>query len=81
MGEIGLTASLATRVSKRTQVAFTHSVGLLKEATYEMAKLFYSVPEEEQINCIHEILQGVWVAWQRSFFQNPLSTYAEAFRD
>lgn len=52
--------SLATRVSKRTQVAFTPFCRPTKEATYEMAKLFYSVPEEEQIDCIHEILQGVW---------------------
>lgn len=52
--------SLATRVSKRTQVAFTPFCRPTKEATYEMAKLFYSVPEEQQIDCIHEILQGVW---------------------
>lgn len=52
--------SLATRVSKRTQVAFTPFCRPTKEATYEMAKLFYSVPEEEQIDCIHEILQCVW---------------------
>ncbi|NWK80677.1 hypothetical protein [Acinetobacter sp. SwsAc4] len=52
--------SLATRVSKRTQVAFTPFCRPTKEATYEMAKLFYSVPEEEQIDCIHEILQSVW---------------------
>ncbi|MCH7386493.1 hypothetical protein MMO39_04135 [Acinetobacter modestus] len=52
--------SLATRVSKRTQVAFTPFCRPTKEATYEMAKLFYSVPEEEQIDCIHEILQDVW---------------------
>ena len=31
-----------------------------KEATYEMAKLFYSVAEAEQVDCIHEILEGIW---------------------
>lgn len=52
--------SLATRVSKRTQVAFTPFCRPTKEATYEMAKLFYSVAEAEQVDCIHEILEGVW---------------------
>lgn len=52
--------SLATRVSKRTQVAFTPFCRPTKEATYEMAKLFYSATEAEQVDCIHEILEGVW---------------------
>ncbi|ESK55720.1 hypothetical protein [Acinetobacter tjernbergiae] len=52
--------SLATRVSKRTQVAFTPFCRPTKEATYEMAKLFYSVAEAEQVDCIHEILEGIW---------------------
>lgn len=51
---------LATRVSKRTQVAFTPFCRPTKEATYEMARLFYSVPEEQQVDCIHEILEAVW---------------------
>ena len=52
--------SLATRVSKRTQVAFTPFCRPTKEATYEMAKLFYSVPVEQQVDCMHEILEAVW---------------------
>jgi hypothetical protein len=52
--------SLATRVSKRTEVAFTPFCRPTKEATYEMARLFYSVPEQQQVDCIHEILEGVW---------------------
>ncbi|ENV51110.1 hypothetical protein [Acinetobacter junii] len=52
--------SLATRVSKRTQVAFTPFCRPTKEATYEMAKLFYSVPIEQQVDCMHEILEAVW---------------------
>ncbi|ENW83285.1 hypothetical protein F909_00877 [Acinetobacter sp. ANC 3929] len=51
---------LATRVSKRTQVAFTPFCRPTKEATYEMARLFYSVPEEQQVDCIHQIFEGVW---------------------
>jgi len=52
--------SLATRVSKRTQVAFTPFCRPTKEATYEMAKLFYSVPEEQQVDVVHQILESVW---------------------
>ncbi|MDO3663975.1 hypothetical protein [Acinetobacter higginsii] len=52
--------SLATRVSKRTQVAFTPFCRPTKEATYEMARLFYSVPEEQQVDCIHQIFEWVW---------------------
>src|SRR5690606_22050557 len=49
---------LATRVSKRTEVVFTPFCRPTQEATYEMAKLFYSVPEEQQVDCIHQILEG-----------------------
>ncbi|WP_109440129.1 hypothetical protein [Acinetobacter haemolyticus] len=52
--------SLATRVSKRTEVMFTPFCRPSKEATYEMAKLFYSVPNDEQVDCIHQILEAVW---------------------
>ena len=52
--------SLATRVSKRTQVAFTPFCRPDAEASFEMARLFYSVPEEQQIEAIHRILRMVW---------------------
>ncbi|APR68957.1 hypothetical protein [Acinetobacter haemolyticus] len=52
--------SLATRVSKRTEVMFTPFCRPTKEATYDMAKLFYSVPKDEQVDCIHQILEAVW---------------------
>ena len=60
MGEIGLTG--VWRPCFQTYTGGIHPIlsVLLKKPTYEMAKLFYSVPEEEQIDCIHEILQGVW---------------------
>ncbi|MBP8006463.1 MAG: hypothetical protein KAZ18_06170, partial [Acinetobacter sp.] len=46
--------------SKRTEVAFTPFCRPTKEASYEMAKLFYSVAEEQQVDCIHQILEGIW---------------------
>ncbi len=52
--------SLATRVSKRTGVAFTPFCRPTEESTLEMAKLFYSVQENQQIDTIFTILQAVW---------------------
>ena len=44
--------SLATRVSKRTGVAFTPFCRPTEESTLEMAKLFYSVQKNQQIDTI-----------------------------
>ena len=52
--------SLATRLSKRTEVAFTPFCRPTKEATYAMAQLYYLVPEEQRIAAMHRILQAVW---------------------
>ena len=52
--------SLASRVSKRTEVAFTPFCRPTQAATLAMARLFYSVPEEQQIEAIHRILRMVW---------------------
>lgn len=52
--------NLATRLSKRTQVAFTPFCRPTDAATLNIAKLFYSVPEDQQVNAIYEILQAVW---------------------
>ncbi|MDM1276193.1 MULTISPECIES: hypothetical protein [Acinetobacter] len=52
--------SLATRLSKRTEVAFTPFCRPTQDATYQMARLFYSVPEEQRMQAIHRILQAVW---------------------
>ncbi|MFC6053661.1 hypothetical protein A6M14_06580 [Acinetobacter sp. Ac_877] len=51
---------LATRLSKRTEVAFTPFCRPTEITTVNMAKLFYSVPEEQQIDVIHRILKAVW---------------------
>ena len=52
--------SLATRLSKRTEVAFTPFCRPTEAATHNMAQLYYSVPEEQQIETIHFILEAVW---------------------
>ena len=53
--------SLASRVSKRTEVAFTPFCRPTQAATLAMARLFYSVPEAQQVDAMHQILQGVWI--------------------
>ena len=52
--------SLATRLSKRTEVAFTPFCRPTEDATLDMARVFYSVPEEQRIDAMYEILQQVW---------------------
>ena len=52
--------SLATRLSKRTEVAFTPFCRPTEAATLQMAQLYYSVDEELRIDAMHQILQAVW---------------------
>ena len=52
--------SLATRLSKRTDVQFTPFCRPTVDATLNMAQLFYSVPEEQRIDAIYHILESVW---------------------
>lgn len=52
--------SLATRLSKRTDVKFTPFCRPTEAATINMAKLFYSVPEEQRVDAMYEILEQVW---------------------
>lgn len=52
--------SLATRLSKRAEVAFTPFCRPTEQSTLEMAKLFYSVAEEDRINAMYEILKAAW---------------------
>ncbi|GAB3050804.1 hypothetical protein GCM10027155_15990 [Acinetobacter apis] len=52
--------SLATRLSKRAQVDFTPFCRPTEKGVYEMARLFYSVPEDERIDAIYTILRSVW---------------------
>ncbi len=51
---------LATRLSKRTEVKFTPFCRPTQQATFDMAQLFYSVPEEQRVEAIYRILQAVW---------------------
>ena len=52
--------SLATRLSKRTEVQFTPFCRPTQVATLAMAQLFYSVPEEQRIDAMYRILKTVW---------------------
>ena len=52
--------SLATRLSKRTDVKFTPFCRPNEASTLQMAKLFYSVNEERRTDAMYEILQAVW---------------------
>jgi hypothetical protein len=52
--------SLATRLSKRTDVKFTPFCRPNEAATVNMAQLFYSVPEEQRVDAIYDILEQVW---------------------
>src|SRR5690606_25033951 len=52
--------SLATRLSKRTEVKFPPFCRPTQSATIAMAQLFYSVPEEQRVEAMHSILQAVW---------------------
>ena len=52
--------SLATRLSKRAEVKFTPFCRPTEQATLNMATLFYSVPEEQRIDAMYDILKAVW---------------------
>ncbi|MBJ9902862.1 hypothetical protein [Acinetobacter bereziniae] len=52
--------SLATRLSKRSEVKFTPFCRPTAESTLNMAQLYYSVPEEQRIDVMYDILQAVW---------------------
>lgn len=61
--------SLATRLSKRTDVAFTPFCRPTEQATYQMAQLYYSAPEEQRVDAIYRILQAVWTRGQDLSFK------------
>ncbi|MHA3056208.1 hypothetical protein E0H77_13255 [Acinetobacter sp. ANC 4633] len=53
--------SLATRLSKRADVAFTPFCRPTQEAVLNIARLFYSIEDEEQrVDVIYDILKAVW---------------------
>ena len=52
--------SLATRLSKRTEVKFTPFCRPTQQATQDIAQLFYSVPVEQRVEAMYEILEAVW---------------------
>lgn len=62
--------SLATRLSKRTGVKFTPFCRPIESGTLNIAKLFYSVPEEQRIDAIYTILEAVWSKGKDLSFPN-----------
>mgnify|MGYP006381368927 FL=1 len=62
--------SLATRLSKRTEVKFTPFCRPTQSATIAMAQLFYSVPEEQRVEAMHSILQAVWTQGKDMSFKS-----------
>ena len=52
--------ALATRLSKRTEVSFTPFCRPDEIGTQNIARLFYSLPEEQRIEGMYSILKAVW---------------------
>ena len=52
--------SLATRLSKRTEVKFTPFCRPTEAATLQMTQLYYSAPEEQRVEVMYRILEAVW---------------------
>lgn len=70
--------SLATRLSKRTEVAFTPFCRPTQEAALNMAHLFYSVPQEQQLEGMYEILKAVWTKGKDFSFKAHLQQMQQA---
>ena len=66
--------SLASRLSKRTEVKFTPFCRPTAGSTLQMAQLYYSVPEEQRVDAIYEILQAVWTQGQDLSFKPHFNT-------
>ena len=62
--------SLATRLSKRTDVKFTPFCRPTQQATDAMAALFYSVPEEQRVDAMYRILKAVWTQGKDMSFKS-----------
>lgn len=52
--------ALATRLSKRTEVAFTPFCRPNAQAVENIAHLFYSVEEEKRVDTMYDVLKAVW---------------------
>ena len=52
--------SLASRLSKRTEVKFTPFCRPTADSILNMAQLFYSVDEEQRTDAMYTILEAVW---------------------
>lgn len=52
--------SLATRLSKRAEVAFTPFCRPTEKSILDMAALYYSVDESQRVDTMYRILKAVW---------------------
>ena len=52
--------SLATRLSKRTEVKFTPFCRPTEAATLQMTQLYYSASEGQRVDVMYRILEAVW---------------------
>ena len=68
---------LSTRLSKRCEVAFTPFCRPDAAASLNMATLFYSVPEDEQIAAAHRMMRMVWSHGKDLAFAPHLSKMQE----
>lgn len=62
--------SLATRLSKRTEIKFTPFCRPTADATLNIAKLFYSVPDEDRVHAIYNILEAIWTKGKDLSFES-----------
>lgn len=70
--------ALASRLSKRTEVKFTPFCRPTPEATLHMAELFFNVPEEQSVEAMYQILQGVWTQGQDMAYKPHLEKMAKS---
>ncbi|WP_347460846.1 hypothetical protein ABEF79_15900 [Acinetobacter sp. ANC 7454] len=68
---------LATRLSKRTEVAFTPFCRPTAQSVLPMARLFYSCPEEERLDAMYRILQAVWTRGRDLSYTPHLNALAD----
>ena len=69
--------SLATRLSKRTEVPFTPFCRPDASAVVNMAKLYYQVEDEQRFDILIEMLKVVWTKGQDLGFNAHLQPFLE----
>lgn len=70
--------SLATRLSKRTEVAFTPFCRPTQDAVINIARIFYSVEEEQRVDAMYEVLKAVWTKGKDLSYSPHVAALQEA---